>query len=81
VNVSKGSEGAYGILVEATMKVFRHLPENRQRFAVMYPSWNAAIEASREIVQGELGLPAVYRISDPEETEIGLKLKGFDQRC
>ncbi|HET9062877.1 MAG TPA: FAD-linked oxidase C-terminal domain-containing protein, partial [Candidatus Binatia bacterium] len=75
----KGSEGAYGILVEATMKVFRHLPENRQRFAVMYPSWNAAIEASREIVQGEFGLPAVYRISDPEETEIGLKLKGFDQ--
>jgi len=75
----KGSEGAYGILVEATMKVFRHLPENRQRFAVMYPSWNDAIEASREIVQGEFGLPAVYRISDPEETEIGLKLKGFDQ--
>ena len=75
----KGSEGAYGILVEATMKVFRHLPENRQRFAVMFPSWNAAIEASREIVQGEFGLPAVYRISDPEETEIGLKLKGFDQ--
>ncbi|RPJ73795.1 MAG: menaquinol oxidoreductase, partial [Desulfobacteraceae bacterium] len=56
----KGSEGAYGILVEATMKVFRHLPENRQRFAVMYPSWDAAIEASREIVQGEFGLPAVY---------------------
>lgn len=75
----KGSEGAYGILVEATMKVFRHLPENRQRFAVMYPSWDAAVEASREIVQGEFGLPAVYRISDPEETEIGLKLKGFDQ--
>jgi alkyldihydroxyacetonephosphate synthase len=75
----KGSEGAYGILVEATMKVFRHMPENRQRFAVMYPSWDAAIEASREIVQGEFGLPAVYRISDPEETEIGLKLKGFDQ--
>jgi len=75
----KGSEGAYGILVEATMKVFRHMPENRQRFAVMYPSWEAAIEASREIVQGEFGLPAVYRISDPEETEIGLKLKGFDR--
>lgn len=75
----KGSEGAYGILVEATMKIFRHMPENRQRFAVMYPSWEAAVEASREIVQGEFGMPAVYRISDPEETEIGLKLKGFDQ--
>lgn len=73
----KGSEGAFGILVEATLKVFRHMPENRQRFALMYPSWESAVAASREIVQGEFGLPAVFRISDPEETEIGLKLKGF----
>jgi alkyldihydroxyacetonephosphate synthase len=77
-DVLKGSEGAYGILVEATMKIFRHMPENRQRFAVMFKSWDAAVAASREIVQGEFGLPAVFRISDPEETEIGLKLKGFD---
>ena len=76
-DVLKGSEGAYGILVEATMKIFRHMPENRQRFALMFPSWDAAVTASREIVQGEFGLPAVFRISDPEETEIGLKLKGF----
>jgi alkyldihydroxyacetonephosphate synthase len=76
-DVMKGSEGAYGILVEATMKIFRHMPENRQRFAVMFESWNAAVDASREIMQGEFGLPAVFRISDPEETEIGLKLKGF----
>ncbi len=60
------------------MKIFRHMPENRQRFAFMFPSWDAAVNASREIVQGEFGMPAVYRISDPEETEIGLKLKGFD---
>ena len=43
----------------------------------MFPSWEDAVTASREIVQGEFGLPAVLRISDPEETEIGLKLKGF----
>jgi alkyldihydroxyacetonephosphate synthase len=73
-----GSEGAFGVLVEATMKIFKHMPENRQRFAFMYPSWKAAVDASREIVQGEFGLPAVFRISDPEETELGLKLKGFD---
>ena len=77
-DVLKGSEGAYGILVEATMRIFRHMPENRQRFAVMFPSWEAAVEASRDIVQGEFGLPAVFRISDAEETEIGLKLKGFN---
>ncbi len=73
----KGSEGAYGILVEATLKIFRYRPENRQRFALMYPTWDSAVAASREIVQAEFGMPAVFRISDPEETEIGLKLKGF----
>jgi alkyldihydroxyacetonephosphate synthase len=76
-DIMKGSEGAFGILVEVTMRVFRHLPQNRQRFAYMFPSWEAAVEASREVVQGEFGLPAVYRISDPEETEVGLKLYGI----
>ena len=77
-DIMKGSEGAYGVLVEVTMKIFRYLPENRQRFSYMCPSWQAAVEASRAIAQGEFGRPAVYRISDPEETEIGLKLKGFN---
>ncbi len=76
-DILKGSEGAFGIMVEATMKIFRHMPGNRQRFAMLFPSWDAAVDASREIMQGEFGLPAVFRISDPEETEIGLKLKGF----
>ena len=76
-DIMKGSEGAFGVLVEATMKIYRHMPENRQRFAFMFPSWEAAVDAARETVQGEFGLPAVFRISDPEETEIGLKLKGF----
>jgi alkyldihydroxyacetonephosphate synthase len=74
----KGSEGVFGILVEATMKIFKHRPENRQRFAFMFPDWENAVAASRDIMQGEFGRPAVYRISDPEETEIGLKLKGFN---
>ncbi len=73
----KGSEGAYGVLVEASMKIYRYVPENRQRFSFMFPTWEDAVSASREIAQGEFGMPAVYRISDPEETEIGLKLKGF----
>ena len=76
-DIMKGSEGAFGILVEATMKIFRYMPYNRQRFSFMFPKWKNAVEASREIVQAEFGLPAVYRISDPEETEIGLKLKGL----
>lgn len=76
-DIMKGSEGAFGVLVEVTMKIFRYMPKNRQRFAYMFPSWEKAVEASREIIQGEFGKPAVYRISDPEETEVGLKLFGI----
>lgn len=76
-DIMKGSEGAFGVLVELTMKIFRYMPENRQRFAFMFPSWDAAVAASKEISQGEFGKPAVYRISDPEETEVGLKLYGI----
>ncbi|MBW1641369.1 MAG: FAD-binding oxidoreductase [Deltaproteobacteria bacterium] len=78
-DIMKGSEGAYGILVELTMRVFRYQPENRKRFAFMFPTWKDAVSASQEIMQGEFGLPAVYRISDPEETERGLKLFGADK--
>jgi alkyldihydroxyacetonephosphate synthase len=73
----KGSEGTYGILVEATMKVYRYMPESTRRFSFMFPTWEAAVNAGREICQGEFGMPAIFRISDPEETERGLKLYGM----
>ena len=76
-DIMKGSEGAFGILVEVTMKIFRYMPENRERFSFMYPTWDAAVNASREIMQSEFGKPAIYRISDPEETDRGLKLYGM----
>lgn len=76
-DIMKGSEGTYGILVEVTMKIFRSLPENRRRFSFMFPTWEAAVNASREIMQSEFGKPAIYRISDPEETDRGLQLYGM----
>lgn len=76
-DIMKGSEGTFGILVEVTMKVFRHMPANRRYFSFMFPSWEAAVDASRDIAQGQFGRPAVYRISDPEETDRGLKLYGI----
>lgn len=76
-DIMKGSEGAFGILVEVTMKIFRYMPGNRARFSFMYPTWEAAVNASREIMQSEFGKPAIYRISDPEETDRGLKLYGM----
>lgn len=76
-DIMKGSEGTFGILVEVTMKIFRFTPENRTRFTLMFPSWEAAVDASREVMQAEFGRPAVFRISDAEETERGLKLFGI----
>ena len=76
-DIMKGSEGTFGILVEVTMKIFRYMPENRQRFSFMFPTWEAAVNASRDIMQSEFGKPAIYRISDPEETDRGLKLYGM----
>ncbi len=76
-DIMKGSEGCFGILVEVTMKIYRFMPENRKYFSFMFPSWDAAVDASREIMQAEFGKPAVFRISDPEETHRGLKLYGI----
>ena len=76
-DIMKGSEGTFGILVEVTMKIFRYTPENRARFSFMFPTWKSAVDASREIMQSEFGKPAIFRISDPEETDRGLKLYGM----
>jgi alkyldihydroxyacetonephosphate synthase len=71
-----GSEGVFGVLVEVTLKIFRYLPENSQRYSYMFKSWEDAQAAGREIMQLEAGLPSVFRISDPEETDIAMRLYG-----
>ncbi len=78
LDMVKGSEGAFGVVTEVTWKVFRHMPRNRRYFSFIFPSWEDAVKASREISQGEFGMPAVFRISDQEETHHGLKLYGID---
>jgi alkyldihydroxyacetonephosphate synthase len=76
----KGSEGTLGVLVAVTMKVFRYYPDNRKRFAFIFPSWHAGVEALRQIAQGEFGMPSVCRLSDPDETLAVLKLYGLDHK-
>ncbi len=78
LDIIKGSEGIFGIVVELTWKIYRHQPENRQYFSFIFPNWDAAVNATREISQGEFGMPAVFRISDAEETHHGLKLYGIE---
>ncbi len=74
LDLMKGSEGAFGILTELTVKVYRYTPENRKYFCYLFPTWESAVDATQEISQGEFGLPAVLRISDAEETNHGLEL-------
>lgn len=77
-DIMKGSEGTFGVLVQLTLKIYKYMPENRKRFGFIFPTFQNAINAGREISQGEFGMPAVFRISDEEETHIGLKLYGVD---
>ncbi len=77
-DIMKGNEGTFGVLVEVTFRIFRYMPQNRQRFGFIFPTFQDAINAGREISQAEFGMPAVFRISDEEETHIGLKLYGID---
>jgi len=77
-DIMKGGEGAYGVLVSATLRIFRYMPQYRRRFAFMFPTWEGTVSAAREIAQGEFGMPSVLRISDPEETDVALKLYGIE---
>ena len=69
IDMFKGSEGAFGVVVELTIKIFRYMPGNRRYYSYIFPGWQKAIDAAREICQGQFGLPAVLRVSDAEETD------------
>jgi alkyldihydroxyacetonephosphate synthase len=77
--IMMGSEGAFGVLTHVTLRVFQNRPENHLRFSYMFKNWEDAQNAAREIMQGEFGFPSVFRLSDPEETDIMMKLYGIDE--
>ena len=78
MDIFAGSEGIFGIVVEITWKVFRYMPENRKYMGFIFPDWVAAVEACRQISQGEFGLPSVLRISDAEETDFAFAYTGIE---
>lgn len=91
--IMMGSEGTFGVLTHVTLKIFRHTPETVKRFSYMFKDWETAQAAAKEIMQSEAGYPSVFRLSDPEETNIMLhmynvidspvrhlfKLRGFEE--
>jgi len=74
-----GSEGTFGVLTSVTLKVFRPTPKNRRSFSFFFKSWEQALDACREIMQCEAGLPSVFRLSDPEETDVALRMYNLYQ--
>ena len=69
-----GSEGAFGIITELTVRV-RPIPRHRRYEAWSLPSFAAGTDAVRHLAQAGLS-PEVVRLSDPAETEATLALSG-----
>jgi len=77
--IMMGSEGTFGVLTNVTLKVFRHTPKTIRRFSFMFKDWGTAQKAAREIMQSEAGYPSVFRLSDPEETTVMMRMYGVDE--
>jgi alkyldihydroxyacetonephosphate synthase len=72
-----GSEGRYGIITRATVRVQR-LPEDEDFHAIFFHDWTSGANAVREIAQN--GVPvSMLRLSNALETEVTLALSGKDQ--
>ncbi|MEA3317720.1 MAG: FAD-binding oxidoreductase [Bacteroidota bacterium] len=73
-----GSEGTLGIITEITMKIRKFRPQNTSHSSFIFKNFESAVEAMRAIMQAGIGKPHLFRISDPEESDIAFKTKNFD---
>ena len=67
-----GSEGAFGVITEATLGV-RPLPEERRYEGWSFSSFEAGCEAFRAMEQGHVA-PDVARLSDRDETRMAMAM-------
>lgn len=74
-----GSEGTLGIITKAKLRIHR-VDKVRKYEGLMFKSFRDGINAIRETMQSGL-IPAMMRLSDPDETRVSLVLssqpKGF----
>lgn len=69
-----GSEGAFGVITEVTVRV-RELPTVRRYEGFVLDGWDAGAAAVRELAQRRV-LGDVTRLSDPHETDVALAMSG-----
>ena len=65
-----GSEGRFGIITRATMRI-RRRPEHQRVEALLVPDWPRGVEALRQLVQAGVPL-TLLRLSDAAETEVAM---------
>ncbi len=65
-NLVPGSEGTLGIITEATVRIHR-VPEMKDYRGYLFPSFEAGVAATREMMQSEIPT-AMIRLSDLTET-------------
>lgn len=73
-----GSEGTLGVITEATLSMHNHAPGNTASAAFIFRTFEQSVEAMRRMIQSEYGKPHLFRISDPEETDVAFTTGGFD---
>ncbi|MCW5908489.1 MAG: FAD-binding oxidoreductase [Chitinophagales bacterium] len=61
-----GSEGMFGVITEAKVRIHR-LPETKKWLVAVFPSFENGTEAIKQLVQKEI-YPSVIRYSDEHET-------------
>ena len=71
-----GSEGAFGIITEVTLKIRKLIPKNSSKSSFIFKDFESACNAMREIMQGGFGKPHFFRLQDPEETDIAFEMSG-----
>jgi len=69
-----GSEGAFGVITEVTVRV-RARPTVRRYEGFVLDGWEAGAAAVRALAQGGV-LADVTRLSDPQETEVAFTMSG-----
>jgi alkyldihydroxyacetonephosphate synthase len=70
--VAVGSEGAFGIITEAVMRVYRLQP--RAYRGVLMPDFKSGVEFMRHCCAAGIA-PSTMRLSNAQETEFGMCLK------